>query len=200
MKLVICATAAMGLTVCAVPPMAMAQDAGMPSNQNVFVLGGPFTNGYFGNAFRFWENHYETNFFAGVGYQYFLWEDDGGFKLGAEAGVGLRLGPRASAEAWAGVVGRFDVFEVGDVNITPSLTFGLSAVTDTIGVETERAAAAGYDSLPVFFYMGPEIAVSHDAYPDLELLARVHHRSGGFGTIAPVDGSNAAVLGLRYKF
>lgn len=196
MKFAICAlatAAALGLNV----PV---QAQSLPTSHNVFVMGGPFTTGFFGDAFRFWENHYESNFFAGVGYQYFLWEDDGGFKLGAEFGLGLRLGDRSSVEAWAGAVGRFDVFEIGDVNITPSLTFGLSAVTDSIGAETIRATEAGFSSVPVFFYMGPEIAVSHDAYPDLELLARVHHRSGGFGTIAPVDGSNAAVLGLRYKF
>ena len=196
MKFAMCAlalAAALGLSV-------PAQAQSTPTNQTVFVMGGPFTTGFFGDAFRFWENHYESNFFAGGGDQYFLWEDDGGFKLGAEAGLGLRLGHRSSVEAWLGAVGRFDVFEVGEVNITPSLTFGLSVVSDTIGIETQRATDAGFSSLPVLFYMGPEIAVSHDAYPELELLGRVQHRSGGFGTIAPVDGSNAAVLGLRYKF
>jgi hypothetical protein len=164
------------------------------------VMGGAFTTGYFGNAFRFWENHYESNFFAGAGYQRFLWAHEGGFKLGVEAGLGLRMGDRSSVEAWLGAVGRFDVFELGEFNITPSLTFGLSVVSDTIGTETQRAQQLGLDSVPVLFYMGPEIAVSNDGLPNIEAFGRVQHRSGGFGTIAPIDGSNAAVLGVRYKF
>ena len=98
-----------------------------------------------------------------------------------------------------GAVARFDIFTIGDISITPSLTAGLSAVTGTIGEESVRAAAIG-QSVPVLFYLGPEIAISHADYPNLEVVGRIHHRSGGFGVIAPIDGSNAAVVGLRYKF
>lgn len=175
---------------------ALAQSTG---EQNVFVMGGPFTSAYFSDAFLFWQDHYESNFFAGVGYQYFLYEHSGGFKLGAEAGLGLRAGDRTSAELWFGAVGRLDMFQFGDIRITPSITAGFSIVTDTIGVETERAQKIGRE-VPFLYYLGPEIAVSHAAYPEFEAFGRIHHRSGGFGTIAEIDGSNAVVLGMRYKF
>ena len=106
---------------------------------------------------------------------------------------------QVSAEAWAGLVGRLSEFEIGPINITPSITGGLSVVTDTIGSETTRTAASG-ESAAILYYLAPEIAVSHDDHPEWEAFGRIQHRSGGFGTIAHIDGSNALTLGLRYKF
>ena len=176
----------------------LAQEPPAP-DENVFVMAGPFSREFFGASFRFWEDHYESNFFAGAGYQRFLYEHPGGFKGGVEAGLGLRLGDRNSVELWGGAVARFDIFSIGDISITPSLTAGLSVVTDTIGEETIRASQIS-QQVHLLYYLGPEIAIGHAAYPGFEVIGRVHHRSGGFGTIAPIDGSNAAVLGLRYKF
>lgn len=168
------------------------------TDENVFVMGGPFTSDYFSDALTPWDNTYESNFFAGVGYQRFLYEY-GAFKLGVEAGLGLRSGyADTSLEAWGGAVARLDMIELGDIRISPALTAGLSVVTDTIGVETERAEAIGRE-VPLLYYLGPEIAVSHASLP-YEGFIRLQHRSGGFGTIANIDGSNAVTLGLRYKF
>lgn len=179
--------------------MLTAQELGPGSDENVFIMGGPFSSEHFGGTFRFWEPHYESNFFAGAGYQRFLYSHDGGMKLGVEAGVGARLGVRSSLEAWAGGVIRFDIIQLGDFSIAPALTAGLSVVTDTIGEETLRARQLGIQP-HVLYYLGPEMSVSHAEVPSVEILARVQHRSGGFGTIAPIDGSNAAVLGFRYRF
>ena len=167
-------------------------------DENVFVFGGPMSSGYFGDALTFWSSGYETNAFAGVGYQRFFYEYES-FALGLEAGLGIRTGESTSAEAWAGLVGRLTEVEFGPVNITPSITGGFSVVTGTIGVETTRTAASG-DSATVLYYLAPEIAVSHDDHPEWEAFGRIQHRSGGFGTIAHIDGSNAVTLGLRYKF
>jgi hypothetical protein len=191
------------VAILALPATSAYADPAVPAeasnNQNVFIMGGPFSKDFFGDTIAFWDNRYEDNFFGGVGYQYFFYNHPRGLKFGVEAGAGLRLGQRASAEVWAGGVARVN-FDIGDITIAPALTAGISVVTDLIGAEAERAAEAGYSSLPVLFYLGPEVSLSHKAMPNLELLARVQHRSGGFGTIAPVDGSNAAVVGLRYKF
>jgi hypothetical protein len=188
------ASSALALMLSSLPAIAQSDD----SNQNVFVLGGQFTTGYIQDTFRFWEDHYEDNFFAGIGYQHFIYEYED-FSLGGEIGIGLRAGERSSAEVWAGVVARYDGFQIGDITISPALTAGFSFVTDTIGIETERAATLGY-GVPFLYYLGPEVSVSHASLPNLELLARVHHRSGGFGTIAPIDAANAATIGLRFKF
>ncbi|WP_052951687.1 hypothetical protein [Devosia soli] len=164
----------------------------------VFVMGGRFTSDYFSDALTVWDNAYEDNFFAGVGYQRFIYEYSD-FKLGFEAGIGLRGGYRSSLEVWTGAVARLDMFQIGDISIVPSLTAGFSLVTDTIGVESERAARIGHN-VPILYYLGPEIAIGHAAHPEYEGFLRLQHRSGGFGTIANIDGSNAVVAGFRYKF
>ncbi|UYN98416.1 MAG: hypothetical protein KIT02_10645 [Devosia sp.] len=174
----------------------LAQDAN--TDENVFVFGGPLTKGYFGDAFLVWEDNYESNFFAGVGYQRFLYEYLD-FQMGVEVGLGVRVGSPSSGEAWAGIVNRLMKFEIGEVNIVPSITGGFSVVTDTIGVETERTAASG-DSAAFLYYLAPEVSVSLDSQPEWEAFGRIQHRSGGFGTIAHIDGSNAVTVGLRYKF
>lgn len=192
------AALALGMATLCLTPAAQAQSEPQNQDQNVFVMGGPFTTGYFGDAFFFWDDHYESNFFAGVGYQHFFHHYES-FKLGVEAGIGLRQGTQTSAELWGGLVAGLTEFSFGDITITPSITAGLSVVTDTIGVETDRADKLGRD-VPILYYLAPEIAISHAAHPEWETFARIQHRSGGFGTIANIDGSNAAVIGLRFKF
>lgn len=200
MKSTACTVLALGaVALFASPALAQSPDNEPFSESNVFVMGGLFATGYFGDTFLFWQDHYESNFFAGVGYQHFIYANDPGFKFGVEAGLGLRAGDRTSAELWAGGVARFDMFQLGDIRITPSLTAGFSVVTDTIGIETERAQSINR-GVPILYYLGPEIAVSHVAHPEFEAFARIQHRSGGFGSIAHIDGSNAATLGVRYKF
>ncbi|WIY52527.1 hypothetical protein O9Z70_13865 [Devosia sp. YIM 151766] len=179
-------------------PGVQAQPYNADTDENLFIMGGPFTTGFFGDTFLFWQDHYESNLFAGIGYQRFFYQYES-FKLGVEAGLGLRLGTPSSAEIWGGAVARITEFTFGDLTITPALSFGLSLVTDTIGIEAQRAEALGHD-VPVLFYLSPEIAISNAAQPQWEAFGRIQHRSGGFGTIAEIDGSNAAVIGLRYKF
>ncbi|SMQ86347.1 hypothetical protein SAMN06295905_3651 [Devosia lucknowensis] len=193
-KFALIALCAMGLLA---TPVA-AEQADEASDESIFVFGGPLTAGYFSDAIQPWRWELESNVFVGAGYQRFIYGYQS-FQLGLEAGLGLRLGTPSSAEAWAGFVGRLTEIELGDMNIVPSVTFGLSAVTDTIGVETERTAAAG-QSAAILYYLAPEIAVSHDDHPQWEAFGRLQHRSGGFGTIANIDGTNALTVGLRYKF
>jgi len=169
------------------------------ADQNLFVFGGAFQNEWVWETAAFWRDHYEDNAFFGIGYQNFFYDSDFGFKLGAELGVGARFGENFSTEVWGGVVLRGDGITFGDVTISPAITGGLSLVSDTIGVETERADNIGRD-VPVLFYMGPELSIAHAALPDMEFLARIQHRSGGYGIIAEIDGSNAATMGVRFKF
>lgn len=195
------ALAALGMAgLCLVAPAfaQTAQDDAETLDETVFVFGGPLTTGYFSDAIQPWQWELEPNAFVGAGYQRFFHSYES-FQLGLEAGVGVRIGTPVSAEAWAGVVGRLTEVEIGPINIAPSIVGGLSVVTDTIGSETTRTLAAG-QSAALLFYLAPEIAVSHDDHPEWEAFGRIQHRSGGFGTIAHIDGSNALTAGLRYKF
>lgn len=193
-----CGALGLALLVAAFPVSAPAAEPGL--DENVFVFGGPFTTGHFEDTFLVWEDHYESNFFAGAGYQRFLYSY-GSFKLGVEAGAGVRFGAGepVSAEVWGGAVARLTTFSLGGLDISPSITFGLSAVTDTIGVETTRAEANAAKT-GLLYYLGPEIAISSAEHPEWEGFVRVQHRSGGYGTITNLDGSNAATVGIRYRF
>lgn len=188
------AIAGLALMLLAAP----AQAQPIVDGSNVFVFGGRFQDEYVWETAAFWSPHYEDNYFVGAGYQTFFADLPAGFHLGVEAGAGLRLGQRSSAEIWSGLVVKHDGLTFGDITISPAATAGISVVTDTIGVETERA---GWQDRPVtaLFYFGPEIAVSHASLPGVEAFARIQHRSGGYGVIAEIDGSNAATLGLRFK-
>ncbi|SFZ85761.1 hypothetical protein SAMN02983003_2931 [Devosia enhydra] len=172
-----------------------------PYDRAVFFFGGRFHSDYFGGSFNAFGAPYETNYVLGGGYQHFF-QNWGDFRLGAEGGLALRFGEGepTSLEAWGGVVGRYDGFVIGNtIRISPSMTFGLSAVTDTIGMETVRASWIESD-VPVLFYLGPEISISSLDNPNLEAFWRVQHRSGAWGTIAHIDGSNANTVGVRWKF
>lgn len=192
------ALAALGTAWVVLAGPIQAQSPRDTQDETVFVFGGPLTSGYFSDAIQPWQWELEGNAFAGVGYQRFFHHYQS-FQLGVEAGLGVRIGEPVSGEVWAGAVARLTEFEVGPINITPSITGGLSVVTDTIGAERVRTEAAG-ESAALLFYLAPEIAVSHDDHPEWEAFGRIQHRSGGFGTIAHIDGANALTLGLRYKF
>jgi hypothetical protein len=169
--------------------------------KDVFFFGGRFQSGVFHDTFLFWNSNYETNYFIGAGYQEFVASPGAGFHVGIELGLGARIGVNepSSFETWFGYLVRNDGFTLGDTfRISPAITAGLSMVSGTIGVETERAAWHNRD-VRLLFYLGPEISVTYLPMPEFEAFFRIQHRSGLYGVMAPVDGSNAATFGIRYK-
>ncbi|MEM5502594.1 hypothetical protein WNY59_13440 [Ahrensia kielensis] len=144
----------------------------------------------------------ESNYNFGMIYNRDLVELGHGFFWGGEVGGAIRLGDNqpTSAEIWAGATIRHQGLDIGFVNVAPRFTFGLSAVTDTIGIETKRAHAAGTDAA-LLFYLGPEIAFSFEQLPKTEFFYRTHHRSGANGTLSNMSGGhNAHVFGVRRNF
>jgi len=174
---------------------------GQGRDQAVFAFGGRYVDGYFEHALAPLVADYEDNVVLGAGYQKFLAEPLPDFHLGVEAGLALRGGQQASGEVWAGAVARYDGWTIGEqLRISPAFTFGLSAVTNSIGVEAERAADRHADP-GLLFYLAPEINLSAPDNPDTELFYRVQHRSGAWGTMGDMfDGHNAQVIGLRHHF
>jgi hypothetical protein len=191
---------ALGSLISASP--ALAQDD-PTRDQSVFGFVGRFHTGHMEhilNPTGPLNLDYENNFVLGGGYQQFYlepWED---VRFGWEAGVALRGGDDpVSGEVWAGLVGRYDGWRIGDVNISPSVTFGLSAITDTIGIETDRVAEGANPHL--LFYIAPEISASIGENAQTEVFFRVQHRSGAWGQLGQMgDGHNANAIGVRYKF
>lgn len=172
-------------------------------SQGISFFGGQFSNAAFpGDANIPFGGDLEDNFNFGAIYNRDFVELGHGFFLGGEVGASIRFGKDepTSAEIWAGTTIRHQGLDIGFVNIAPRFTFGLSAVTDTIGIETQRANKAGTDGT-LLFYLGPEIALSFAQMPKTEIFYRTHHRSGANGTLSNMAGGhNAHVFGVRRNF
>lgn len=104
-----------------------------------------------------------------------------------------------SAELWAGGTARTD-FLLGPVRMTPGITVGMSATTNSIGREREREITETGNAR-LLGYLSPEVAFSSVSSPNLELVFRVQHRSGAAGTFGRLfEGYNADVIGIRTHF
>jgi hypothetical protein len=175
-------------------------------DRDVFFFGGRFQHDWIWDTLLVTADHYEDNYVLGAGYQQFFTGKWAGFRMGAEFGIAGRFAfdgvSNSSFETWYGYTIRHDGIAIGDaIRIAPAVSFGFSMVTDLIGIERNRAAWYPENGpVQLLFYLGPEINVTAAAFPNWEMFFRIHHRSGLYGTIAKVDGSNGATLGLRYKF
>jgi hypothetical protein len=104
-----------------------------------------------------------------------------------------------SGELWAGGTFRTD-FLLGSLRVTPGVTVGFSATTNSIGREREREITENGNAR-LLGYLSPEVAFSSVSSPNLELVFRVQHRSGAAGTFGRLfEGYNADVVGLRSRF
>ena len=171
------------------------------SDQAVFGFAGRYVDAYIEHSLTPFAANYEDNFVLGGGYQKFIAEPVVGLRLGAEVGVALRGGVVTSGEVWAGAVARYDGLMLGEnLRIAPAVTFGLSAVTNPIGVEARRAAQRNADPT-LLFYFAPEVNFSFADNPDTEVFYRIQHRSGAWGTLGNMaDGANAQTIGIRHHF
>lgn len=189
---------ALAASVFALP--ALAQDIEQ-SDRNVFILSGPMGAGDMADMLNPFDVRYENAIVLGAGYQQFFGEPLEDFRVGLEVGGAVRAGSeRTTGEIWGGVVGRYDGIVVGDgLRISPALTFGVSVVDDTMGIEAWRE---DHDGLPgnVLFYLSPEVSFSSAENPDTELFWRIHHRSGAWNSFGGGGSANATTIGFRTGF
>jgi len=183
-------------------PSAFAQTAAnQVKDKAVFAFGGRMINDNFEYSFLPFVVPYEDNYILGAGYQQFFFEPIENWKVGLEIGAAARFGEAFSGEFWGGTVVRYDGLVLGDtLRISPSLTFGLSAITRSIGVEAKREVWFDGDAT-VLFYLSPEVSFARAEDPDNEIFYRLQHRSGAWGSIGGLaDGHNGHVVGLRHHF
>ena len=187
--------------------------------QSVFFFAGRTNSGNLWNTMTFGAaapgGLVYDNFILGGAYQRDLLEFNSGFLVGAELGLADRFGHYRiccdstsysnnlahSLELWGGAVLRHRGVTLFDtVGISPGFVFGLSAVTNPIGQEAlHQVDHAG--SAKVLFYLGFDLAFTLASLPNTELVFRVHHRSGGYGTLGGLkEGNNAQVIGIRHRF
>ena len=172
-----------------------------PPSNSVLIFGGKFTTDNLGNSLNPFSAHHEEQRIVAAAYGYDFYHAPHGFVVGAEIGVGFRFGFGNSEELWAGVNFRHTGFVVFDlVRIAGGITVGLSAITNPTGVEAVRQTI-DHGNARLLAYLGPELTIALLQYPNLELVYRVQHRSGAYGLIANfIEGANANVFGIRYRF
>lgn len=191
-------------TTCLMVGGAVAQS---DSDRNAFAFGGRYTSQYVEHALNPFTVAYENNYVVGGGYQQFFFNHDWNFfnrdwgmRIGAEVGAALRMGNQTSTELWVGPVLRLDdLIQTDFFRVSASITGGLSLTSDTIGIERQREIETNGDTT-LLYYMGPELIVS-GVDNDVEFFWRLHHRSGGGGTLGGLqDAANATALGVRWNF
>lgn len=169
-------------------------------DQKMFVMGGRMGQSDMGEMLNPFTAVYEDTLVFGAGYQRYFFEPFDHLKVGLEVGAALRVDKQITGEGWAGIVGRYDGWILADrLRLSPSLVFGGSVVTQTIGIEAEREAQ---DGLPgdILFYLSPEISLSTLDNPHSEVFWRLQHRSGAWNTFGGGGTANATMLGIRTSF
>jgi hypothetical protein len=165
---------------------------------SIFVFGGVYSSGNMGQSLNPFYHH-ERAYIAGTAYRRDLADLGPLFVLGAEAGIGGRFGGASSAEFWAGPSLRLRGIPLGsEVKLAPGIVAGLSAVTKPTDIEHQREIEHNGNA-SLLFYLAPELALQFTKCPTVELVYRLHHRSGLYNALGKMqEGSNAHVLGLRW--
>lgn len=134
------------------------------------------------------------------------WEMAGYFADTGEQIAGLELEASASqhyafqqhTEFTFAAVARWHAFVFDDTVVaTASIGQGLSWASSVPRIETERWGEA----TRLLSYNSYEFTLASPERPNVELVFRLHHRSGVWGLFGNVEeGSNLAMLGLKYRF
>ncbi|TIM76645.1 MAG: hypothetical protein E5Y58_05100 [Mesorhizobium sp.] len=175
---------------------------GLPTRNDVYVFGGVFAHGAFGDAINVLGADYTDNYIIGAAYGRDFVDIGAGFVLGGVAGAAIRFGEDddTTGELWAGARLRHHGLVIGDLAIAPALTAGFSAVTGPTEIEREREIVHDGDASFLGF-VGAELSFRVRQAPNVELVYQLHHRSGADGTFGDMtEGSNANALGIRYRF
>ena len=187
--------------------------------QSVFGFAGRTNSGNLGDTFAFGVGAPRTifydNYIVGGAYQRDFFQFNSGVLIGAEVGLADRFGNYRiccdsvaysngvmhSAELWGGVSFRHQGVALFDaVRISPGFVFGLSAISNPIGQEGLHQIDH-HGSANVLFYLGFDLAFALTTLPDTELVFRIQHRSGAYGTLGGMkEGNNANVIGIRQRF
>lgn len=120
--------------------------------------------------------------------------------LEPEVGIGQRYGEQDETEFWAALYVRYRGFPWdGFVTTSIALSTGLNWATGVSEVEQDRARDG--EGSRLMHYFAPEVTFALPSHPDVELLFRVHHRSGVFGLVSDAwGGAQYGTVGFRVRF
>lgn len=167
---------------------------------SITVFGGIYTTENMGRSFNPLANHDSTYLIAGA-YRHEFIKLPWNIVLGGEIGVGLRFGTGSYGEIWAAPTARVVGIPLGNAAVM-SIGFvaGFSGITNPTKLERQREYEHSGNS-KLLFYFSPELTLALRKVPNREIVFRLHHRSGLYGTLGQMrEGSNTHVVGLRWLF
>lgn len=183
------------------PPTSTEPSLLEPARHSLMVFGGPYTSEFMSRSLVPFAAETDRQGVVAIAVGHDLVSRPRGANLGIEAGAAHRFGSDGSFEGWAGIGLRYRgivLFET--LHVIPGITAGFSFVNRTTGIEAVREDERGGNA-HTLGYFSPEVALALESCSNIELVYRLHHRSGLFGAIGNmIDGANANTLGLRYRF
>ncbi|SFR36860.1 hypothetical protein SAMN04488005_1031 [Yoonia tamlensis] len=124
----------------------------------------------------------------------------------AEVGIGQRTGSQTETEIWGAGYIYWHLFPWNRwVDTSVGISTGLNWATGISDFEVHRSG--NDEGSQLLHYLSPEITLSLPQYPDIEVVARFHHRSGGSDMFGPNSifnntggGSQYVLIGTRFWF
>ena len=117
-----------------------------------------------------------------------------------EIGAAKRFGAQDEWELWGALYWRWKAFPWNDyVRTSIAVSTGVNWASDVSRIEREKSPR---HQSQVLHYLSPEITFGPPGNPNLDVVLRFHHRSGG--DLALFDktggGSQYQTIGLRYRW
>jgi len=170
--------------------------------ESVLLFGGAFTSVDLRNSLPWRVPPSSGEVFLGAAYSRNWHRLPLNFVLGWELGGGYRFGggSASSAEAWAGLRVEYVGLPLGDFTIVPAMTAGFSLISERLAIESMREQIHS-GSARFLGYLGPELSFRLNRQPNIDLVYRLHHRSGAGGLFGGMrEGANANTIGIRIRF
>lgn len=184
-----------GFILLSVASPAVAQDAThLPTAATVF--GGKMTNNDFHEVLAVNGVDWRETYLAGVAVSRRLWEIGQYADIEGEGQIVRHFGNKNHWEFNALGVGRWRLFPWSEtVHTTLAYGLGFSYATE---VPSAEVALNGASQRFLVYWVG-EVEIGPPDAP-WSAVARLHHRSTGFGLLGDNGGSNFLVAGLRWRF
>ena len=147
-----------------------------------------------------WDSEVEGDIpWLGISASQRLWSLGHGFTVELEAGTGYRFGSEKTGEVWSALFLRYDDFPWNDhIYTTLAASTGVNLASRISPLERGKG---GENTSKLLHYLAPEVTFADPRDKDLELVIRLHHRSGVFGLFdGASSGSNIATIGIRRHF
>ncbi len=194
------AALAFWLLTASLPGLAAEPEAPPRRDNGIAIMGGIFSPDVFSDiVLSPWDTRTESIYLLSGSYNRRLTTVLNHLDIEVEGGLGRRFGENNSAEAYAALGLRWRQFPWNDFLTTSFAVYpiGPSYVAKLAPVEVSKDGR----SANWLNYFSVELTFAAPSMPELEVLFRLHHRSGVFGLInGSTNGADFLSVGARYRF